>query len=311
MSANDIDLAVQDYTANVQLLLQQRDSRFVPCVTSASYVGKAAQVVDQVGAISATKVVSKYTPIGRTDTPNDQRWVFPTDYEVKPQMIDTFDKLRLKCSLEGPFTMSAASALARAKDDEVIAAFFGSAGTGINGATSTAFGTTLYATATPTGRNIAVATGAAAATGLNVAKLRAGIKKLMSVEVDLDIDPITTAVTAAQHDNLLADVQITSGDFGWKDAPVLIEGKIRRFLGSNFVHSERLQTGTDDASSTSRMIPMWAKSGMHLGMWNDINHNMDYRQDLTSRPWQVYSTATFGATRVEENKIVRIWAYEA
>jgi hypothetical protein len=310
MSDRDIDLAVQDYTANVQLLLQQVDSRFVSHVGSGNYVGKAAQVVDQVGAISATKVVGKYTPIGRTDTPNDQRWVYPSDYEVKPQMADSFDQLRLKVSLQGPFTQSAAAALARAKDDEIIGAFFADAKTGVDGGTTTSFGTTLYAAATPTGRNISVLTGGAAATGLNVAKLIAGMQALKSKEVDPSTDAITTAITATQEANLLSDVQVTSADFGWKDTPVLKNGELSFFLGSNFIRSERLQNGTSD-SGTARMIPMWAKSGMHLGMWNDIKHSMSIRHDLTSEPWQVYSTATFGATRVEENKVVRIWAKES
>jgi hypothetical protein len=306
MSANDIDLAVQDYTANVALLLQQLDSRFLPYVATGSYMGKAAQVVDQVGAIAATPVASKYGPIGRTDTPNDQRWVYPTDYEVKPQMVDTFDKLRLKVGLEGPFTQSAAAALARAKDDVIIAAFFGTAKTGVDGGTSTTFGTTLTTSA---GRNVSVDTGGTAS-GLSVAKLRAGMKRLRSVEVDPSLDPVACAINATQHDNLLADVQVVSADFGWKDAPVLKEGKIDRFLGVNFLPSERLQNGTDDTAGTSRMVPMWAKSGMHLGMWDDVKHDIRQRPDITSIPWQVYSTMTVGATRTEENRVVRIWCHE-
>ncbi len=305
-----IDQAVQDYTANVQLLLQQRGSKIRPYVMEGRYVGKAAQVVDQLGPITATKVTGRYTPIGRTDTPMDQRWVFPVDYEVKPQMVDSFDKLRVKISVEGPFTVNASNALGRSEDDEIIAAFFADAKTGVNGGDTTSFGTTLYATATPTGRNIAVATGAAAATGINVAKLRAAKKKLRASEVDTDVDPLCSILTATQEDNLLTDVQITSGEFGWKDAPVLKEGKVARFLGIDFIHCERLQNGTDDASSTSRMVPVWAKSGMHFGVWGDINHQVNQRPDITSIPWQVYSTMTVGATRIEENKIVRVWCYE-
>jgi hypothetical protein len=307
MSASEIDLAVQDYTANVQLLLQQRGSMLRQFMTEGRYVGKAAQVVDQLGAVAATKVTGKFTPIGRTDVANDQRWVFPSDYEVKPQMIDSFDKLKIKIALEGPFTQNAANALGRGEDDEIIAAFFADAKTGVDGGTTTSFGTTVT---TSGGRNVAVATGAASATGMNVAKLRAARKKLRASLND-ESDPMRSVLTAAQEDNLLADVQVTSSDFGWKDAPVLKEGKLERFLGIDFTHSERLQNGTDDASSTSRMIPVWAHSGMHFGVWGDINHDISKRNDITGIPWQVYSTMTVGATRVEENKVVRVWCYEA
>ncbi len=303
-----IDQAVQDYTANVALLLQQRGSKLRPLVASGSYVGKAAQVVDQIGAITASKVVGRFTPIGRTDAPMDQRWVYPSDYEVKPQMVDSFDKLRVKISVEGPYTMNAAHALGRSQDDEIIAAYFGDAKTGVDGGTTTSFGTVV--TTTAGGKNVAVATGSTAATGLNVAKLREAVRSLKSDENDPSVDPFYGVLTSRQHDNLLADVQVTSGDFGWKDAPVLKEGKLARFMGVDFTDCERLQNGTDDASSTSRMIPIWAKSGMHFGIWGDIQHRMNERPDITSIPWQVYSTMTCGSTRVEEKKVRRVWCYE-
>lgn len=306
MSANDIDFAVQDYTSNVELLLQRMGGKFLPFVSSAAYVGKAAQVVDQVGVIEAQLVSGKYTPIGRTDVPVDQRWVYPKDYHIPPQMIDTFDELRLKITLQGPFTQSATNALGRAQDNEIIDAFFADAKTGVDGGTTTSFGTTT----TATGRNIAVATGAAAATGMNVTKLRKAVQRLKSFHVDVSMEVPTCAITSIQEDNLLGDVQITSGDFNWGETPVLRDGKLTHFLGVNFIQNEGLDTGTDDAASTSRMCPMWVKSGMHFGQWNGISHFIDYRQDLVSRPWQVYSKATFGATRTQENKVIRIWAYE-
>jgi hypothetical protein len=127
----------------------------------------------------------------------------------------------------------------------------------------------------------------------------------MANEVDLDSDPITCVITADEHDALLNEIQITSMDFNTK--PVLVDGKVTQFLGINFVHCERLKTGTDDAAGTSTMVPLFAKSGMHLGMWNDISTDIDQRKDLQGIPWQAYAYGTFGATRVEEKKTVRIW----
>ena len=43
---------VQQYTSNVSLLLQQRGSKLRDCVTVGSYTGKAAKVVEQIGACS-------------------------------------------------------------------------------------------------------------------------------------------------------------------------------------------------------------------------------------------------------------------
>ncbi len=303
-----IDQAVIDFTSNVDLQLQQRGSKLRPLCSQGNYTGKQAQVVDQVGAITATKVAGRFTPIGRTDTPMDQRWVFPTDYEVKPQMVDNFDKLRVKIEVQGPYTMSAANALGRGEDDEIIAAYFGDAKTGVNGGTTTSFGTVL--TTTAGGLNVAVATGGAAACGLNVAKLREAVRSLKSAENDPSVDPFYSVLTSIQHDNLLADPQVTSGDFGWKEAPVLVGGKVTHFMGVDFTRCERLQNGTDDSSASARMIPLYAKSGMHFGIWGDIQHSIDRYITLTSQPWGVYSTMTVGATRTEEAKVRRIWCKE-
>lgn len=295
MSANIPAFFAQQYATNIALLLQQKGSKLSQTVTSNSYVGKAAQVVDQIGAINANKVASRFAPMGRVDAPLDSRWVYPVDYDL-PQLIDSFDKLRLITDPQSSYVMNAMLAMGRAKDDEIISAFFGAAKTGIEGGTSTSF---LSA------QVVSVSQGASSATGLTVAKLRAAKQLLMANEVDLESDPLYCIVKAKQHDNLLAETQIISKDFN--DRPVLVDGKISSFLGINFIHCERLTSGTDDASGTSDQIPIYAKSGMHLGMWNDINASTSIRHDLQSEPFQAYVKGTFGATRLEEKKIVKVW----
>lgn len=305
MSVNLPSHYVSQFTTNQQLLLQQKGSKLRDTVTIGSYVGKQAAVVDQYGAINAQKVVGRFNPMGRVDASVDRRWVFPVDYDL-PQLIDTFDKLRLLTDPASSYVTNGAYAMGRAQDDEIIAAYFADAKTGEAGGTTTAFGTALTSAG---GQNVSVGVGGAAS-GLNVAKLREGKKKLMANEVDIDSDPLICIVTATQHDNLLNEVQVVSADFGWKDAPVLKEGRLDRFLGINFKHCERLTTGTDDAAGTSRQIPLYAKSGMHLGIWNDIQAQIDQRKDLQGLPWQAYTWGTFGGTRTEEKKVVRVWARE-
>lgn len=305
MSVNIPTHYVQQYSTNIQLLLQQKGSKLADTVMAGMHVGKQASPVDQFGSVNAQKVTGRFQPMGRVDAPTDRRWVFPVDYDL-PQLIDTFDKLRILTDPMSSYVTNGAYAMGRAKDDEIITAYFGDAKTGENGGTTVAFGTTLTSAG---GQNVSVDIGGAAS-GLNVAKLREAKKKLMANEVDIDSDPLICIVTAAQHDNLLADVQVVSGDFGWKDAPVLKEGKLERFLGINFKHCERLTTGTDDQAGTSRQVPIYAKSGMYLGVWNDIENSITQREDLRGRPFQAYTLGTFGATRLEEKKVVRVWARE-
>lgn len=297
MSINLPTFYVQQFSTNVGLLLQQKGSRLRPFVTEGAYVGSQASPVDQIAAVAAKKVTSRFAPMGRVDPTLDRRWVLPTDYDL-PQLIDSFDKLRLITDPESQYVTNAVYALGRAMDDEIITAFTGANQTGVSGATAT----NILAANT-----VSVNTGGTASS-LNVPKLRAAKQLLMSYDVDPD-DQIICAVTAKEHDALLNEIQIISSDFNGNDKPVLKDGKVTRFLGIDFVHTERLVNGTDDQSATSRSIPIWAKSGMHMGIWSDIMVDVSQRKDIQGIPWQAYVKGTFGATRLEEKKTIRVWCH--
>lgn len=295
MSINLPTHYVQQYANTISLLLQQKNSRFESAVTTGSYIGKQASPVDQIGAIDMLPVTTRFAPMGRVDAALDRRWVSPSDFEL-PQLIDSLDKLRLLNDPSSVYLQNAIQAANRKKDDLIYAAFFGTAKTGEVGGTSTAFGATQF---------VSVNTGGTAS-NLNVAKLRAGKRILMANEVDFDEDQVYCAISSVEHDSLLNEIQVVSTDFN--DKPILTEGRVTRFLGINFIVSERMTTATDDAAGTSRQIPMWAKSGMHLGTWNDMQTDITQRRDLSGMPWQAYLAMSMGATRLEEKKIVRIWA---
>lgn len=290
MSQYDINLAVQQYTTNVQLLAQQKGSRLRDTVMVAQHFGKQAVAVDQFAAVTATKRVGRYQPLVPFDTQNDRRWVFPSDYDWN-DLVDNFDKLRLLIDPQSSYVQSAVNAMGRAMDDEIIAAYFGTAKTGESGATSTTF---LSA------NQIDVGFGASAATGLNVAKLVEARRILMGYDIDLEANPIFCIISSKQHANLLNEIQVVNSDY--TNTKVLVDGKLTSFLGINLIHSERLPVN----GSSYRRIPVYTKDSMHLGMWNDITTDVSQRKDLSSLPYQVYAYGTFGATRVEEKKIVEI-----
>lgn len=294
MSINIPSHYAQQYATNVQMLLQQKDSRLRGLVTQGSYIGEQASPVDQVDSIEMQSVTGRFEAMPRVDADVDRRWVSPLDFDL-PQLIDSFDKLRLLTDPQSVWVQNAVNAAKRKMDDVIIDAFFGTAKTGKTGSTSTTF---------PSSQVVAVNHGASGSTGLTVAKLREARRILRASEVDFDMDPITCVVTSKQEDNLLAEAQVISLDFN--DKPVLVDGKVTRFLGINIVHSERL-----DANATpSRLVPVFAKSGMHLGIWNDITSDISQRKDLRGLPFQAYVYMTCNATRLEEEKTVQILCAE-
>ena len=90
---------------------------------------------------------------------------------------------------------------------------------------------------------------------------------------------------------------------------MLVDGKLKSFLGITFIHCELLETEADDTNEVN--IPVWAKSGMYLGMWQDIKNSVSVRHDLQGEPFQLYSIGSFGATRLDEDKVFNIESYRA
>jgi len=292
MSVNLPTFYVNQYATNVQLLLQQKGSKLRPHVMSGSHVGQQASPVDQIGAVVMQPVTQRFAPIGRVDASTDRRWVFPSDFDL-PQMIDSFDKLRLLIDPQSHYVTNAVHAAGRQYDDLLIAAQSGTAKTGVSGATSTV---------RLSGNDVAVNFASSSDVGLTVAKIREGKRLLMKNQVDLESDEIVCVVNAQLHDNLLAETQIISMDFN--DKPVLVDGIVKRFLGVNFVYCERLILDATDTDAT--LCPMFAKSGMYLGIWNDMATDISQRKDISGLPWQTYLYMTAGATRLEEKKVVTI-----
>ena len=286
---------VQQYSTNVSVLLQQKGSRLRAACTEYALHGKAAEILDQFGSVTAIKNTSRHADTPLIDTPQDRRWCYPNDYELA-DLVDDQDKLRLIIDPSSPIAMTQMYALGRAQDDEIAAAFFGNAQTGETGVIATAF---------LAGQQVAINVGASASTGLNVKKLRGAKQLMLANEVDIEGDELFVAVDAKAHDDMLGETQATNLDY--TNTPVLVDGKITSFMGFNFIHSERYPGAPlyQGVAPANRQIPVWCKSGIGFGLWNDINASVDRRPDKRNA-WQVYSKGTFGATRLEEKRIVMI-----
>lgn len=296
MSVNLPTHYVQQYSTNIQLLLQQKGSKLRNAVTTGSYVGKQASPVDQFGAVEMQPVTGRFNPMSRVDAAADRRWVFPSDFDL-PQLIDEFDKLRLITDPSSAYVTNAVMAAGRQMDRLICAAFTGVAKTGESGATSTSF---------TAANEVDVAVGGANSK-LNVAKIKAVRELMMSKHIDFDMEECYIGITAADHASLLNEIQVVSTDFNSR--PVLVDGKITQFLGFNLIHCELIETAL--AGTNEVTLPVWVKSGMHLGIWNDIQNSVSRRNDLQGEPWQVYTKMTAGATRIEENRVFAIESYRA
>lgn len=276
---------VNQFSSNVALLSQQTGSILRGAVSEESVTGEKA-FFDQVGATAAIKRTSRHGDTPMVETPHSRRQVTLDTYEWA-DLIDDSDKVRMLIDPTSTYAKAAAAAIGRAMDDSIIAAATGTAQTGSAGATATAL---------PAGQQIA-----GGSANLTIAKLIEAKKILDLNSVDPSI-PRHIVVSPSQIEALLGTTQVTSSDFNTIKA--LVQGEVDTFLGMRFHVSTRLAL-----SGSDRTCFAFAEDGIKLAVGKDTMARIDERPDK-SYSTQVFYCATFGATRMEEDKVVQITCVE-
>ena len=281
MSAQITTAFSQQFSTNVQLLSQQRGSILRGGVSEESVTGEKA-FFDQVGAAAAVKRTSRHGDTPVVETPHSRRMVTMDSYEWA-DLIDDVDKVKMLIDPTSTYAQAAAAAMGRAMDDAIITAATGTAKTGKSGSTSTSMLSDNQ-----------IANGSA---DLTVAKLIQAKKILDNGSVDPSI-PRHIAVGPDQIEALLNTTSVTSSDFNTVKA--LVQGEVNTYMGFQFHMSTRL-----GKSGNIRTCFAWAEDGIKLAVGKDVMSRIDERSDK-SYSTQVYYCATFGATRMEEAKVVQI-----
>lgn len=288
MSLTITQAMVDQWSANIHMLAQQKESRLRGAVMEETVTGEYFSY-DRLGDSAAQAVTNRHGDTPLMNPEHSRRWAGVTDYEWAT-LIDNPDKAKLLVDPTSEYVMTAVAALNRAIDDEIIAAFDA---TVTVGKLSSASGTAAFDSA-----NMEVVV---ASSGLTISKLIAAAKKLGQNEVEKEDRFI--AVTEEQLEDLLGTTQVTSADYNTVKA--LKQGDIDTFMGFKFIHTERL--GLDD--NGDRKVFAWQKRGMVLGINHDIATSIDKRPDKRNAT-QPYAMLGCGALRTEETRVVRILCQE-
>ena len=307
MSQQITEAFVQQYNANVMMLVQQKGSRLESKVRKESQKGQS-QFFDRIGAVAAVLRTGRHSSTPQIDTPHSRRMVTLNDYEWA-DLVDDQDKIRMLIDPTSEYAMAAAWAFGRSKDDVIIAASLGSAYSGQGGATPVVH---------PDAQKYAANDGTSFS-NLNVKTLRA-VKKMM------DQDEVEgkryIACTASQIESLLGETSVTSADYNTVKA--LVQGEVNQFMGFEFVRLERLNLTTSTTataatgvvgtgaslSGTNRACFAWAEQGLLLSTGEDFVTKISERDDK-GYATQVYARMSIGATRMEEEQVVEIICKEA
>jgi hypothetical protein len=296
VSENLFKLWTTQFSTNLELLLQQKGSKLRGRVREGFHVGKQASPVNQLGAIALKAPAGRFAPKNRTDADFVRRWVFPQDGE-DDQLIDSFDELKTIVDPKSMYTENVSYAVGRAWDDSIIANSTATAylGQDANGLTQETFVTANF--------QIANNFGASAENGLTVAKMIEAKRILRHYHNDLEADALTMVIGSKQESDLLNQVEVVSQEYA--ERPVLVDGSVKRMLGFDIILSERLPYNLG-GSSQDRGVLCFVKSGLYLGIWKDITNRVSIRNDLSSEPYDLYTSVSYGSTRLQPGKVLQI-----
>jgi hypothetical protein len=279
---------VEQYKANVYHLTQQKGSKLRRAVRVETVTGKSGYY-EQIGATSARKRTSRHSDTPRMDTPHSRRKVSTNPYDWA-DLIDNEDQIRMLIDPTSQYAEAAAMAMGRAMDDEIVAAADGTAYTGVDGTTSTAYSAAMTVAVTVRGPGVASAN-----LGLNVAKILEAGEKLGTNDVDSDEEKFLV-INARQIKSLLNDTRISSHDYNV--VKPLVEGQVSRFGGFTIIPCNRIGV---DGNSYDKCL-YWAKGGILLGVGKDITTKIGERADKNYAT-QVFGCMDIGATRMEEVRV--------
>jgi hypothetical protein len=282
MSAEIVTQRSIEYTSNLQLLSQQLGSRLRGTVMTGNHRGKQAVPVDQIGAVDVYDVVGRRSQNNYVDTPHRRRWVFPQRRAVH-DTVDISDEVENLANPGSMYARAQAAAMGRKIDRVILQALTGTSTTGETGTGTEAFDTT----------NNRFGTGSV----LTFAKINQAVRILREQMKEYG-EPLYCALGARSIQALLAETQFSSADYN--SVRVLVNGELNTFMGINFVPTEEAAALTISADFG---LLVYAKSGGHFGIWEDVNGRVDVLPEL-EHTTQISTYSNFGATRIEQAKVV-------
>jgi hypothetical protein len=238
---------------------------------------------DTMGTVEFNEQVERAAPTTTDETPRDRRAVTRRKF-FRAELFDEEDddKVLRAIQPESALLQTWMAALGRKKDDLLYEALMGTALTGKDGTTSTAFD------ATPQ-----TVTDANALTSL---KLRAA--KAILDAADIPAEGRICAVHPIQLQQLLGDPNATSADFVIIRA--LVDGTTDYFMGMTFITSTRIPQYTAGKRYALCYHPSVAVAGQ-----NKLGSDISLRPDR-SLAKQLYVKSALAASRLYEDRIVRI-----
>lgn len=283
MTDTQNQIHVKQFKDDIIQAVQQKNSRLDGTVRRRESIKAEEFFFHKLAAINLLEKTERFSPTPFIDPQHSRRKLVPKTFHGAFE-IDDFDEDRsIITGLQSDYVMALKNAAMRRKDTVIIEAATADAFEGKDGTIAVPFPTA----------NIIVAGGV----GLTTPKLLDAMKIIKSADVDPE-EKLYCPISAEQERNLMDDDKIINADF--TAGRVLDRGIIGSWGNINFIHSERLtKVGTD------RQVLLYTEQALGLGIARDITIKIgeDPGKSFTK---VLYIKLDLGATRIEDEKIVRI-----
>lgn len=270
---------VQQFSANIHDLLEQKGSKLMGKVDIENVVGNKA-FFETIGSLEVAKVTDRHADTTLSDPAHNRRMLLIEDY-AGAVMLDHQDNIKMLIDPANNYAKKLANGLGRTIDDIIITAMLGSASAGESGGSSVAL---------PAGQKIATG-----GTGLTMAKLIEAKKIFVENEYN---ESLTLAITGKGLEDLLSDEKATSGDY--QSILALVRGEIGSIMGMHVVINNRIPLNGSD-----KVAIVFAPEAVKFGKASDMKLDMDKRADKNNN-LQVLVRGSYGAVRMEEKLVVEI-----
>ena len=300
------EIKVEAFKQNVLHLAQQKNSRIAPFLKMESEPRGDASYVSRIHGTSWQEKVARFQKVNLKDLRWDRRMLACRPF-IWSTGVDSYDKLQTIADPASEYSIEAAYALGRLKDHIAIEGALGPVYTGRRGTTVQQL---------PKEQKYTANTNGTAISKLSLKTLMDVREKLWEDEVIEDEGQVVPWFTTARDlRNLLDEQKIQSADYNTVKA--LAAGEINTYMGFKFIRVEllpRLATAvaanaTDNniqapigAQVNFCMVPGYVCMGMQHGVERWAGPLHEFFGELI-----VYMKANFGATRLEDKRVIAVY----
>ena len=293
------------FNKNVSHILALDPHIFAGTMSVTKGKGKAGSVVEQFTRPTATRSTGRGQDTPYQNVVRDRVWCYPNPQIEFAHLFDPEDDLRTLIDPSSPITMAGVDAINETASQDIDDSFFGVRKHGESGELSTAFDDALT---TAGGYQIDSTTGGGGSnTGMNIEKLRAIRRTFKENHVNMKKDKVFLGITSQEEESLLAEIEVQSKDYhDGRGAPVIVEDRLIRWMGINFVESEIWAPNTATVNAElHRLLPAWTFSGMTEMTWQGLTTSL--MPDASKKHYpSLMCRAVKGSTRVEEGKVLQV-----